>query len=33
MKIDVVGIRLVKEREIDYDKPIKKTNRYCEFLF
>ena len=22
MKIDVVGIRLVKEREIDYDKSI-----------
>ena len=32
MKIDVVGIRLVKEREIDYDKPIKKPIDTVNFV-
>ncbi|MCR0531744.1 JAB domain-containing protein [[Clostridium] innocuum] len=32
MKIDVVGIRLVKEREIDYDKAIKKPLDTVNFV-
>lgn len=32
MKIDVVGIRLVKEREIDYDKPMQKPLDTVNFV-